>query len=73
VVGLVMQRSHLVTGDEGHYAGVVRGALGGAGKGRVVAAEHGAGAAAARGLGGARRRGGLRGSQRPRGARRRGL
>ncbi|GBF93905.1 magnesium chelatase subunit H [Raphidocelis subcapitata] len=23
VVGLVMQRSHLVTGDEGHYAGVV--------------------------------------------------
>ena len=24
VVGLVMQRSHLVTGDEGHYAGVVR-------------------------------------------------
>jgi hypothetical protein len=24
VIGLVMQRSHLVTGDEGHYAGVVR-------------------------------------------------
>lgn len=23
VVGLVMQRSHLVTGDEGHYSGVV--------------------------------------------------
>jgi magnesium chelatase subunit H len=23
VIGLVMQRSHLVTGDEGHYAGVV--------------------------------------------------
>ena len=23
IVGLVMQRSHLVTGDEGHYAGVV--------------------------------------------------
>lgn len=23
VIGLVLQRSHLVTGDEGHYAGVV--------------------------------------------------
>ena len=23
VVGLVLQRSHLVTGDEGHYSGVV--------------------------------------------------
>jgi len=23
VIGLVMQRSHLVTGDEGHYSGVV--------------------------------------------------
>lgn len=23
IVGLVLQRSHLVTGDEGHYAGVV--------------------------------------------------
>jgi magnesium chelatase subunit H len=23
VIGLVLQRSHLVTGDEGHYSGVV--------------------------------------------------
>ena len=23
IVGLVLQRSHLVTGDEGHYSGVV--------------------------------------------------
>ena len=23
IIGLVLQRSHLVTGDEGHYAGVV--------------------------------------------------
>ena len=23
VIGLVLQRSHLVTGDDGHYAGVV--------------------------------------------------
>lgn len=23
IIGLVLQRSHLVTGDEGHYSGVV--------------------------------------------------
>jgi hypothetical protein len=33
-----MQRSHLVTGDEGHYAGVVRGAPGRGGAGRRAAA-----------------------------------
>ncbi len=25
IIGLVLQRSHLVTGDEGHYSGVVAG------------------------------------------------
>lgn len=45
IIGLVLQRSHLVTGDEGHYSGVVsemeaRGAKVGCPSAQVRDAEH---------------------------------
>lgn len=55
VIGLVLQRSHLVTGDEGHYSGVVSeleargakvgervGGLGAAGRAAAVVVAAGA-------------------------------